>query len=35
MMHDSWLWVPGLGHILLIVIAALIIAALLKYLFRG
>jgi hypothetical protein len=33
MMNDGWIWGMGFGHLLGLVIIALIIAALIKYVF--
>ena len=33
MMNDQWIWGMGFGHLLGIVLIALIIAALIKYVF--
>lgn len=33
MMHDGWIWGMGLGHLLGLAIIALVIAALIKYVF--
>jgi hypothetical protein len=33
MMNDGWVWGMGLGHLLGLVVIALIIAALIKYVF--
>lgn len=33
MMNDGWMWGMGLWHIILIVLVALVIAALVKYVF--
>jgi len=35
MMNEGWMWGMGLGHIIIVVLVALVIAALVKYvLFR-
>ena len=33
MMNDGWMWGMGLGHIVIVVLVALVIAALVKYVF--
>lgn len=33
MMHDNWVWGMGTGHLVAAVLVALVIAALIKYLF--
>jgi len=33
MMDDNWMWGMGFGHLVAIVLVALVIAALVKYLF--
>lgn len=33
MMNDQWIWSMGLGHLVGLVLIALIIAALIKYVF--
>ena len=33
MMNEGWVWGMGLGHIVIVVLVALVIAALVKYVF--
>jgi hypothetical protein len=33
MMHDGWMWGMGFGHLLGLIVLALVIAALVKYVF--